>query len=66
MYTIRLELGRELEDLLFRKMQAKRDEEELAAYRYRAKRIWYVKRIGKLSISSCYRYSGHTLLSASV
>ena len=30
MYAIRLELGRELEDLLFRKMQAKRDEEELA------------------------------------
>ena len=50
MYTIRLELGRELEDLLFRKMQAKQDEEELAAYRYRQKQIWYAKKIGRLSV----------------
>ena len=46
MYAIRLELGRQLEDLLFQKMQAKRDEEELAAQRYRAKRAWYLRKIG--------------------
>ncbi len=50
MYAIRLELGRELEDLLFQKMQAKRDAEELAAARYRAKRAWYIRRIGTLSL----------------
>jgi len=50
MYAIRLELGRELEDLLFRKMQAKRDEEELAAAKYRAKRAWYIRKISKLSL----------------
>ncbi len=48
MYAIRLELGRELEDLLFRKMQAKRDEEELAAAKYRAKRAWYIRKFGLL------------------
>ncbi len=50
MYAIRLELGRELEDILFQKMQAKRDAEELAAARYRAKRAWYIRRIGTLSL----------------
>ena len=48
MYAIRLELGRELEDLLFQKMQAKRDEEERAELKYRAKRDWYIKRIGTI------------------
>ena len=48
MYAIRLELGRELEDLLFRKMQAKRDAEELEAAKYRAKQAWYIQKIGKL------------------
>lgn len=48
MYAIRLELGRELEDLLFRKMQAKLDEEERAAERYRAKRAWYIKKASKI------------------
>lgn len=50
MYAIRLELGRELEDLLFMKMQAKRDEEELAAARYRARRARYIRKIGKMSL----------------
>ena len=50
MYAIRLELGRELEDLLFQKMQAKRDEEELAAEKYRAKRAWYLRRIAGFSL----------------
>ncbi len=50
MYAIRIELGRELEDYLFMQMQAKRDEEERAAERLRAKRAWYIKRIGRLSI----------------
>ena len=50
MYAIRLELGRELEDMLFRKMQAKRDEEELEEARYRAKRAWYLRRIAWVSI----------------
>ena len=50
MYSIRLELGRELEDYLFRQMQAKRDEEELAEARYRAKKAWYIRRFAKLSI----------------
>ncbi|MCR5591503.1 MAG: hypothetical protein K6F73_08200 [Lachnospiraceae bacterium] len=50
MYSIRLELGRELEDLLFSKMQAKQDEEELAAEKYRAKRAWYIRLIGKFSL----------------
>lgn len=49
MYAIRLELGRELEDLLFRNMQAKRDEEELAELKYRAKRAWYIRKISKLA-----------------
>ena len=48
MYAIRLELGRELEDLLFRKMQAKLDEEERAAARYRAKRAWYIKKAANI------------------
>lgn len=50
MYTIRLELGRELEDLLFCRMQAKRDAEELAAAKYRAKRAWYLRKAGRLSL----------------
>ena len=50
MYVIRLELGRELEDVLFQRMQAKRDAEELADARYRAKKAWYIRRISKLSI----------------
>lgn len=50
MYAIRLELGRELEDLLFRKMQAKRDEEELAAEKFRAKRAWLLRKAGKISV----------------
>ena len=50
MYTIRLELGRELEDLLFCRMQAKRDAEERAYEKYRAKRAWYLRRIGQLSL----------------
>ncbi len=50
MYAIRLELGRELEDLLFRKMQAKRDEEEIAEAKQRAKRSWYIRKISKLSL----------------
>ncbi len=49
MYSIRLELGRELEDVLFRKMQAKRDEEELAALKYREKRAWYIRKISRFS-----------------
>ena len=49
MYAIRLELGRELEDVLFRKMQAKRDEEELAALKYRVKRAWYIRKISRFS-----------------
>ena len=49
MYAIRLELGRELEDVLFRKMQAKRDEEELDALKYRAKRAWYIRKISRFS-----------------
>ncbi len=52
MYAIRLELGRELEDMLFCKMQAKRDEEELAVARYRAKRAWYLKKIGILTANT--------------
>lgn len=48
MYAIRLELGRELEDLLFCRMQEKQDEEELAAEHYREKRAWYIRKIGKL------------------
>ena len=47
MYAIRLELGRELEDLLFCKMQAKLDEEERAAERYRARKAWYIQKIGR-------------------
>lgn len=50
MYTIRLELGRELEDLLFCRMQAKRDAEERAYEKYRAKRAWYLRRFGQLSL----------------
>lgn len=50
MYAIRLELGRELEDLLFRKMQAKRDAEELAAAKYRARRAYFLRKLGKMSI----------------
>ncbi len=50
MYAIRLELGRELEDLLFQKMQAKRDAEELDAAKYRAKRAWYIRKLGTLSL----------------
>ncbi len=50
MYAIRLELGRELEDLLFRKMQAKQDEEERAEQEYRVKRAWLLHKIGKLSL----------------
>lgn len=50
MYAIRLQLGRELEDVLFCRMQAKQHEEELAAARYRAKRAWYIRRIAKLSL----------------
>ena len=50
MYSIRLELGRELEDLLFRRMQAKEEEEERAAQEYRQKKSWLLRKIGKLSI----------------
>ncbi len=50
MYAIRLELGRELEDYLFRKMQAQKDAEELAAAKYRAKRAWYIRKIGTLAL----------------
>ncbi|MCR5687433.1 MAG: hypothetical protein K6G58_05375 [Lachnospiraceae bacterium] len=50
MYSIRLELGRELEDVLFQKMQAKRDEEELAAAEYREKRALLIRLIGKFSL----------------
>ena len=50
MYAIRLELGRELEDILFRNMQAKLDAEELAEARYRAKKAWYIRKIAKLSL----------------
>ena len=50
MYAIRLELGRELEDMLFQKMQQKRDEEELAAIRYRAKRAWLIRKLGKSAL----------------
>ncbi len=50
MYAIRLELGRELEDLLFQKMQAKRDAEELDAAKYRAKRAWYIRKLGTHSL----------------
>lgn len=52
MYAIRLELGRELEDLLFQRMQAKKDAEELAAAKYRAKRDWYIRKIGMLVLSA--------------
>lgn len=45
MYAIRLEPGRELEDLLFRRMQAKRDAEERAAERYRIKRARFLRKI---------------------
>ncbi|MCR5475225.1 MAG: hypothetical protein K6F28_08500 [Lachnospiraceae bacterium] len=50
MYSIRLELGRELEDHLFRRMQAKEEEEERAAQEYRQKKSWLLRKIGKLSI----------------
>ncbi len=49
MYAIRLELGRELEDLLFRKMQAKREEEELAAEINIENRARLLRRIWKYS-----------------
>ncbi|MCR5302666.1 MAG: serine hydrolase [Lachnospiraceae bacterium] len=50
MYAIRLELGRELEDLLFRRMQAKRDEEELSAEKQRSRRAWLLRKAGKISV----------------
>ena len=50
MYAIRLELGRELEDLLFRKMQAKLDEEELAAERYRVQRSRFLRKAVRFSV----------------
>ena len=48
MYAIRLELGRELEDVLFQRMQAKKDAEEREAAKYRAKRAWYIRKFGTL------------------
>ena len=50
MYAIRLELGRELEDLLFQKMQQKKDKEELEAARYRARRAFILRRLLKVLI----------------
>ncbi len=50
MYAIRLELGRELEDVLFQRMQAKQDAEEREAAKYRAKRAWYIRKFGTLSL----------------
>ena len=48
MYAIRLELGRELEDVLFQRMQAKKDAEEREAAKYRAKHAWYIRKFGTL------------------
>ena len=50
MYAIRLELGRELEDVLFQKMQQKRDAEEREAEIYRAKRAYLVRKLLKFSV----------------
>ncbi len=50
MYAIRLELGRELEDLLFRKMQAKLDEEELAREQYEIQRAGFLRKAARFSI----------------
>ncbi len=50
MYAIRLELGRELEDVLFQKMQQKRDAEEREAEIYKAKRAYLVRKLLKFSV----------------
>ncbi len=50
MYAIRLEPGRELEDLLFRRMQAKKDAEERAAERYRIKRARYFRKMASAAL----------------
>ncbi len=50
MYAIRLEPGRELEDVLFQKMQEKQEEERAAQERYRAGRSWLFVKIARWSL----------------
>ena len=50
MYAIRLELGRELEDVLFQRMQQKKDEQEREAEIYRAKRAYLLRKLLKFSV----------------